>query len=73
MSGHAFRMDMGFLISVPAQSAPPSYTITHAHSFKFYGAYHQICPRVMDPTRWLMLPGAYELDALYHNDNLLMS
>ncbi len=35
MSSHAFRMDMGNLISVSAQSAPPSYTITHAHSFMF--------------------------------------
>ncbi len=35
MSGHAFRMDMGNLISVSAQSAPPSYTITQAHSFMF--------------------------------------
>ncbi len=36
MSSQAFRMDMGNLISVPAQSAPPSYTITHAHSFMFW-------------------------------------
>ncbi len=41
MSGHAFRMDMGNLISVPGQSAPPSYTITHAHSFMFWSKKEQ--------------------------------
>ncbi len=40
MSGHAFRMDMGNLISVSAQSASPSYTITHAQRFMFWGAVH---------------------------------
>ncbi len=29
------------------------------------GAWLQICSRIMNPIRWLMLPGAYELDALY--------
>ena len=35
MNGNAFRINMGNLISVPAQSALPLYTITHAHSFMF--------------------------------------
>ncbi len=42
MSSHAFRMDMGNLISVPAQSAPPSYTITHAHSFMFWRQFFKV-------------------------------
>ncbi len=39
MSGHAFRIDMGNLISVPAQSAPPSYTSTH---IQLHVVYHVI-------------------------------
>ncbi len=38
--------------------------IFHAYLIQ-RGAWHQICPGIMNPTRWLMLLGAYELDALY--------
>ena len=33
----------------------------------YRGVWHQICSGLMNPTRWLMLPGAYQLDTLYHN------
>ncbi len=32
--------------------------------------YTMICPGIKNPTKWLMLPGAYEPDALYHSPTI---